>query len=216
MTYLASCSLEEARKYKGIRLAKAYEKTNSKTGEVTRATERVLLNVVTDDIQSALEDGIGSADMVTFTEWPGYTLPSALHGKAYYLTTPEDKHLTEEVQGLTLLVEVTGTPNLRDLVTLCATNSTIRITGGNLLAVPGLRIGRLEDDEPRKGVKRLVFKEGYDTFTETTLESLLPLDEIVPRVKQGRVPRERVAREPAKSSKAKVLTSMFGSAEVEL
>ena len=62
-----------------------------------------------------------------------------------------------------------GYKDMRELLSLCNKYPNVRFTGGYLLGVDGLRIGRYDDGKERMSV---VFDGQYDAFTEADIDSV--------------------------------------------
>lgn len=104
-----------------------------------------------------------------------------------------------------------GYCNMFELKALCDKYPNVRVIGGNLLNIEGVRIGRFEGNKP-------VICDGvYDTFIEAELDDLEGIKEKVKKVKvievkekKAREKKEKAPAEKKVSKKVEAFKNMFG------
>lgn len=109
-----------------------------------------------------------------------------------------------------------GYCDMRRVKELCRKYPNVRVVGGNLLNIEGVRIGRFDGNKP------IVCNGVYDTFIEAGIDDLAGIREKVKKVKSVEV-KEKKAREkgtkaPAEkkiSKKVVAFSNMFGGSEDE-
>ena len=162
---LANCSYEESRKYNCKIVLASEDESNKKP-------EEVLLNIVTDDVEEVYSSGIGVAKCITTTTSPS-RCPLDYHVKVFrvYNYSIDDLSLIEkEVKGVVpLIVLPEGFCDMREVLELMQKYPTARVTGGNLLEIPGVRIGRYDNGKEKMSA---VFNGVYDIFKEVDLDSI--------------------------------------------
>ena len=102
---------------------------------------------------------------------------------------------------------------MRTLAGLCTRYPSVRVVGGNLLAVEGVRIGRYERGKERMSP---VFDCVYDTFVETSLNDLSGIEEKVRKAKSSisslekKGGKKKSNDDPKVSKRVKGLSDMLG------
>lgn len=207
MELLASCSLEQAKGFNGKLVI---------PNEDSKKPDKVFLNVeyqendgsVEDFFKSVSELNKGIVKCVSFPAFmAGVKVPEEWKGKTFINTdidTVEGEAYPNEADGVIDLVHLDSDfpsnkykMNLRDLVRFCEKHPSVRVIGGNLLAVRGLRIGRFDSGKDKMSS---VFKDIYDSFVEVNLGDLDGLKEIVTRT------RKKAEANESGGGKAKVRT----------
>lgn len=209
---LASCSYEESRKYNGKLIVKPTE------GLTKKKQEEVQLNIVTDDPEYVFKHGIGVANCITTTVSPSYC-PDSLKGKVFRVYNYHEGliEVNEQEGIIPLIVLPEGFDDMRKVETIMEEFSDSRVIGGNLLEIPGFRIGRYD-----KGKEKMssVFNGIYDIFKEVELNSI-EVQEIMnkPRskgtIKSARPKKDVVRKVTTKEKKKKVFDTWFGEEEDE-
>lgn len=161
---LASCSYEESRKFNSKIVLVSEEESKKKPVEV-------FLNIVTSEPDEVLKEGIGVAKCVTTDISPSFC-PSDLYGNVFriYNYGEDISSMRNEVEGVVpLLVLPDDFCNMRVVEDIMNEYPNARVTGGNLLEIPGFRIGRYD-----KGKEKMssVFNGVYDIFKEVELEDI--------------------------------------------
>lgn len=161
---LASCSYEESKKFNSKIVLVSEE-------ESTKKPEEVLLNIVTSEPDVVINSGIGVAKCITTDVSPS-NCPSNLEGNVFRVYNYGDDLSTveSEVVGVVpLLVLPSGFSDMRELLNIMEKYPRLRATGGNLLEIPGIRIGRYG-----KGKEKMssVFNGIYDIFREVELSDI--------------------------------------------
>lgn len=208
---LASCSYEESKKYNSKIVVKQEETSNKKSKEV-------LLNIVTDNPDEVLRGGIGVAKCVTTTVSPSFC-PNSLEGDVFRVYNYGDnlEEVENEVNGVVpLLVLPSGFCDMREVCNLMSKYPTLRVTGGNLLEIPGVRIGRYD-----KGKEKMssVFNGIYDIFKEVELDSI-SVQRVVSKAKSKSSSSKGSSKGSTKKTSSKsgvkeTLNKFFGGMECE-
>lgn len=199
MIYLANCSRSEAAELKGT-LFEIEERVSAKTKNITRRKHRVLVNVETKNIVSALEDGLGNAQMVTTSKTVPYC-PGGMQGRVFQRVPLDELDMLGKVPtGVVILVEMPdGFSDMREALRICRELPEARLIGGKLLGIEGVRIGRFDEGD-LEGVKftdkRVFFEGSYDPFVEVDLMDLENIETDAPKTGAIRVKREKVAKAP--------------------
>lgn len=206
---LASCSYEESKKYNS-KIVLSSEDENSKKAE------EVLLNIVTDNPNEIIVGGIGVAKCVTTRVSPTFC-PVELHGNVFRLyELGEDLDgVLEEVEGVVpMLVLPEGYSDMRELYSISIKYPNLRVTGGNLLEIPGLKIGRYD-----KGKEKMssVFNGVYDIFQEVKLEDI-EVQKVMSKVR-SKSPKakssggSKTKKVSSKDRQAETFLKFFGTAD---
>lgn len=161
---LASCSYEESKKYNSKIVLVSEEENNKKP-------EEVVLNIVTDNPNEVFVGGKGVAKCVTTTVSPNYC-PNELKDNIFRLYNLGDDLSTveEEIEGVVpMLVLPEGYSDMREVYNIAVKYPRLRFIGGNLLEIPGIKIGRYD-----KGKEKMpaVFDGVYDMFSEVNLADI--------------------------------------------
>jgi hypothetical protein len=206
---LASCSYEESKKYSS-KIVLSSEDDNSKKAE------EVLLNIVTDNPNEVIVGGIGVAKCVTTRVSPTFC-PVELHGNIFRLYELEEdlESILEEVEGVVpMLVLPEGYSDMRELCNIAAKYPNLRFIGGNLLEIPGLKIGRYD-----KGKEKMssVFNGVYDIFQEIKLEDI-EVQKVMSKVrskspKAKSTSSSKPKKVSSKDRQAETFLKFFGSAD---
>lgn len=203
MEILASCTLDESKKYTGKLVVQDEDEKPIK----------VMLNIISDG--KIEEKDLGpSVKTVTFIG-DNWELGSKKDGVAYYHEVPlGEKPRSEE--GVVPLIRVPdGYSNMMELAKVCDSIPNSRLIGGNLLAIEGVRIGRFEDEK-----KKLypVYNGIYDNFIESNLSELGNLTEVVKKAKKKlgssdseKKPSSKKSKSSPKPKKASVVAKSFTS-----
>lgn len=188
MEILASCNLEESKQYNGKLVIQDEDSKPIK----------VQLNVVSKE-KIDPKDLSENVKCVTFLG----TFPDVekKNGVSYFseLSLDDVKSGFTEVDGITPLLRVPDNYcQLKELVGYCNQYKSLRVVGGNLLAVDGLRIGRFEVDK-----KKIypVFNGMYDNFLEMQLSDLGNVTEVVRKAKKKLNPEDKPKKSKSKKDK---------------
>lgn len=208
MELLASCSLEKSRTFNG---------SLSIPDDDGKTMHRVSLNVVVgDESEDEVFAGINKlAKCITFKgDTKATKCPIGLEGKVFneYTIMEMATRVVESIDGVTTLVRVPD--DYFDMLTLkrlCDSRHDVRIIGGKLLNIEGVRIGRFDGNKP------VVCNGVYDSFLEVDIDDLEGIKEKIKKVKVVEV-KEKKAKEkkdkaPAEkkvSKKVVAFNSMFG------
>lgn len=189
MELLANCSLERSKTFNG---KLSVEDEDGKD-------IRVSLNVVVDkESEDEIFSGLsGIEKCVTFVGNKATRCPKGLEGKVfneYSLDTYLDK---KDVDGVVNLLRVpNGFCDMKTLKGICVADSSIRVIGGKLLNIEGVRIGRFDSTKP------VVCDGVYDTFIEADIDDLNGIKEKVKKAKSSEVKEKK--SHSSKSSKGTV------------
>jgi len=201
---LASCSYEESKKYNSKIVLVSDEESSKKPIEV-------LLNIVTSEPDEVLKAGIGVAKCIT-TDVSPKSCPSSFSENVFRIYNYGDdlSNTENEVEGVVpLLVLPDGFSNMREVDSIMKEYPRVRITGGNLLEIPGFRIGRYD-----KGKEKMssVFNGVYDIFKEVDL-SEIKVQRVMSKVR-SKSPSKGGSSAPkksaSKSKKAETFAKFFG------
>lgn len=160
---LASCSFEDSKKYRNKLVI----------DDGSKKQEEVLLNIVTDDPDSVLKEGLGSAKCLTTSVRPNYCPKDAFGNVFHEIPLDEFKGVYEE-DGVVCLVRLPdGFSDMRKAEEICMNSEgfedvehKVRVIGGNLLEIPGIFIGRYDTGKEKMSA---VFNGVYDIFREVDL-----------------------------------------------
>lgn len=207
MKIVAGCMAEEASSVNG---------SLSVPCENKKSPDRVVLN-----LKIGEGDSVGSLpSIVEYITVKGIyrgSIPGSCKAEVFNsLTLEEYKKLEGYSSVYPLLVYLPdGFCDMLYLKRECEKNSFVRFTGGNLLAVEGVRIGRTD-----KGKEKLspVFSGVYDYFMETELSEL---SNIVEKVRKNRkklegaeekekVKKSKSSKKVNQSGKKKSFARLFG------
>lgn len=217
MELLARCSLEESKKFDGKLVIP--NEDNSKP-------DKVYLNVVLSDGDS-INDLSGKEYCVSFTSGTlGVdSVPDRLKGRVFNEVLLDDLKSSNlsDVEGVVNILKLPeGYCDMRNLYNLCSEYPNLRVVGGNLLGVEGVRIGRFDNGKDKMPP---VFDGIYDTFVEVDLGDLEGLKEIVRKTRKkaegstaelkkktkGKSSGEGKSKKPKRSSKkSEVFDKLFG------
>lgn len=201
---LASCSYEESKKFNSRIVLVSEDVTNKKP-------EEVRLNIVTDNPNEVFIGGIGVAECMTTRVSPNFC-PTVLQGNVFRLYDyGEDLvGVNSEIEGVVpMLVLPDGYSDMRELSSIVLKYPNLRVTGGNILEIPGIKIGRYD-----KGKEKMtsVFCGVYDIFKEVDLQDI-KVQRIMSKVrtksqKSGSSPQKQGV---SKSRKTETFSKFFGS-----
>lgn len=229
MELLASCSLSQAKGFNGKLVI---------PNEDSKRPDKVFLNIEYDDESDGTTSdffkavsglGTGLVRCVSFpVGYAGVVVPEEWKGRAFVYTDLDTVALDPnypESEGVVSLVRLDADfpcekykVTLRDLVSLCREHPSVRVMGGNLLGVEGLRVGRFDTGKEKMSP---VFRDIYDTFVEVRLDDLEGLTEIVKKTRkkaegsEGRVRTPKVVKPKKSKRQVEAFKSLFGEEEVE-
>lgn len=212
MEILASCSLEDAKKYVGKVVIPCEDK---------KTPDKVSFNVVVTDGDTGIyKELTGIEKFVTFVGNPASFCPTEYEGKVFNEYSLEDLKAEKvgEVKGITTIVRLpNGYCDMKTLYDLSIRYPFVRFIGGNLLAIEGIKIGRSDNGKEKMSS---VFNEMYDSFLEVNLSELSGLQEVIKRnkkkinaVSKEKKPRTVKVKQPPKRVQA--FNSLFGDCEVD-
>lgn len=211
MEVLASCSLERS---KGVTGSLFIQDSEGK------GHHKVLLNVVVDDEseEQVFSEVGNNVKCVTFAGSTKAThCPEGMQGRVFNQYTLSEIHsgLGEDIEGVVTLVKLPDDySHMLTLKKLCETREDIRVIGGNLLSIEGVRIGRY------KGKRPLVCKGIYDSFIEIDLDS--PDADVREKIKKAgavteksgeKKSKDRVQVEKKPNKRVVAFNTMFGGGE---
>lgn len=179
MDFLASCSLEESQQYTGKLVIPAED--GGKPG-------KVMLNIVINGGDRSLLKSMGgnvkcityTGDMYGFDEESFEDVPAGVFHEVCLEEFSVEE--TPKYTGVTTLIRLPeGYSNMRNLHSICAQREDVRVIGGNLLAVEGVRVGRFEGGKDKIAP---IFNGVYDSFLEVSLGELGDVTELVRKAKK--------------------------------
>lgn len=202
MKFLASCTVEESKEYKGNLVIKENDKKS----------HTVMLNIIARG-EHVYSDLSGNEKCVTFVDnyVPSY-VPDKWKGNVFTEFT-KDEYLSCRdglPVGLVPLIRVDSNySDMREVSSVCKEHSDVRYIGGNFLLLDGVRIGRYD------GKKPIVCNGVYDDFTEVKLSDLNNISEVVKSTKVKKEKEGSLKKKKAKSSKyGDSFGSLFGESEI--
>ena len=227
MNILASCSIEEAREKTGKLQIEEEEGKHSK----------VLLNVVVEDINDVNINTLLENNNIKCISTKTVPKDSIIIDKFkdnifidYSLNSYKSSTKKELPEGVIRLVTLPdGFSDMREVYDICESDDRVRVKGGYLLALEGVRIGRYPKDKE----KSVLYEEVYDNFLEVSLTDLSDIKEVVAKVKKSsikklksigedgvekvkRVVKDKVVKAPTKvnkDTKRNALANLFGDSE---
>lgn len=162
----------------------------------------VIPNVIfeNEEVDNALVSNlIGKGYYVTFTGNSRFNIPEGINN-SHVFSEYTMEELESDIElcnpGVTNIIHVSDGvyPDLRLLVSYCNMGENIRVIGGNLLCVDGLRVGRIEGNKP------LVCSGVYDSFIEADESELSDMNTLLEKIKQA---EKSLSKAMLKSNKSK-------------
>lgn len=214
MEILASCSYEESKNYNGKLLIENEE------GE---KPDKVSLNVVIEDGNTAVLNNINTnVKCVTFKGNVDLSGISIQKGRVFKEYDIEDVLSNCNITDTDDIVNLIRVPNdfcnMRILKELCEKHSSVRIIGGKLLNIEGVRIGRYDVGKDKGSP---VYEGVYDTFLEVPLSNINNIKDIVKKARK-KLSSESSKTENSskrivtkKSNMSKAFNSLFGDIQEE-
>lgn len=163
---LASCSYEESKKYNSKLVL-----DDEDTSDTKKKREEVLLNIVTDNPDEVLSNSLGVVKCITSNVSPTFC-PSSLKGNVFRLYNYGDdlSFVDKEVDGvIPILILPKGFSDMRKIYNISIKYPSIRFMGGNLLGIPGIKIGRYDEGKDKMSAS---FNGVYDIFKEVLLKDI--------------------------------------------
>lgn len=212
MEILANCTLEESTKYEGKLLIE-----NEDGGK----PDKVFLNIVVEDGNTSILENLNSnIKCITYkgdVDFSDVDIPK----DKVFKEVPFDGEI-EEIEGVTTLVRVPeGYSDMRVLQGICEKYPSVRVIGGNLLNIEGVRIGRYSLGKDKGSP---VYNGIYDQFLELPLSELGNLKDVVKKARKklnssNIEKKSKVAKDkkpaPKKNDIAKSFSSLFNNIEEE-
>lgn len=224
MELLASCTVEESQKYTGKLVVPS---------EDGGKPDKVLLNLVIENgDKSDIKRIGGNVKCVTFlgdtvSGFEEESFEDPVNGVFHEVPYADfDVERTPKYHGVVTLVRVPDDySDMRSLVNICSKRSDVRVIGGNLLAVEGVRVGRYDAGKEKMSP---VFNGVYDSFLEVPLADIGSVTELVRKAKKkldvdsdgkkNRKPKQK-SGEPSTKKKvnifSKSLVDLFDQTEEE-
>lgn len=211
MEILASCSLAECMQYSG-----KLQIENEDGGK----PDKVSLNVVVEDNDISILDSIGTnVKCVTFKNLEG-SIPEGYKGKVFNEVAYEPNMYVRDIEGVTTIIRLPeGYSDMREVKSLCGRGENIRVIGGNLLNIDGVKIGRYDTGKDKGSP---VYNGIYDQFLEVDLKDLGNISEKVRKARK-KINSANESKNSKSPKKAKVVskkndisksfTALFGSEE---
>jgi hypothetical protein len=194
MDFLASCSVEESKQYSGKLVVPSED--GGKPG-------KLMLNVVYD--HGTVEDTKvigGNVKCVTFIgDMIGFdkvTFEGIPEGVFHEVPLSEfSVNTTPKYPGVITLVRLPdGYADMRAVYDMCQAREDVRVIGGNLLGIDGVRIGRFDSGKSKLSP---VYSEMYDSFLEVSLSEVGDVTELARKAKKV----AKAASDTGKEKKAK-------------
>lgn len=198
---LASCSYEESKKYNSKIVLVSEEESNKKP-------EEVILNIVTDNPNEVFIGGKGVAKCITTTVSPTYC-PNELKDNIFRLYNLGDdlSKVEEEIEGIIpMLVLPEGYSDMREVYNISLKHPRLRFTGGNLLEIPGIKIGRYDKGKEKMSA---VFDGIYDMFIEVNLSDI-KVQRVLSKAKSRSSSGSSKKSVTSKSKKTETFSKFFG------
>lgn len=213
MEVLASCSYEESLKFDG--------KLQIPTDGVSKPDKVSLNVVVTNGDTSILNKLPVNVKCVTFV---GKVDLGGVTDKRVFREISINDELDDilEDSSVPILVRVgEDFSDMRKALDLCSKNKKVRIIGGNLLQIDGVRIGRYDLG---KNGNAVVYNGVYDQFLELPLAEIGDLQEVVRKarnkldsaVTEPKAKKPKSEKAPSRKSElGKTFSSLFEGEEEE-
>lgn len=163
---LATCNLEESKGYQG---------------KLSNGDEKVSLNIKVgeDELKDAFDEALSNRSVfcISVDNWSGKELPEVpeqLKNKVYVMEDKDEVRVSPEGY-ISYVVLPDGYSNMREVLNICEKAENVRVTGGHLLGINGVRIGRTD-----KGKEKMLasFNGIYDAFLEVGIKDLDNLEVI--------------------------------------
>lgn len=202
---LASCSYIECKTYSGKLVLKQDDITNNSSKKPKNV--EVLLNIVDDDIENIIKNGIGVAKCVTTRVSPS-SCPDSLKGKIFreYVYGDDLSLVNELPDGVIPLLRLPkGFSDMREVSSLMTSYPKLRVYGGNLLEIPGFRIGRYDEGKDKMSS---VFNGSYDVFREVPLSSI-EVVRVFPKAKKSSKSKSSSPKVNNVSKKSETFSKLF-------
>lgn len=197
MDFLASCSYEESQQYSGKLVIPADE---GKPG-------KVMLNILCKTGDRSVVKAIGgNVKCVTYLggmlDFDVAGFDSIPDGVFHEVSLEEyESGKAPQYAGVTTLIRLPdGYCNMRHLFNICKSREDVRVIGGNLLGVDGVRIGRFQSGKDKQYP---VYDGVYDSFFEVNLSELGNITELVKKAKKKMKTTTDEATPKKKKGKAK-------------
>lgn len=214
MDILASCTIQESIEYKGKLLIE---------NEDGSKPDKVYLNLIVDDTDIAKVSSLNvNTKCITYIGNNFEKIKDSIKVpiEKVFIEKPytEGMEINSPSNMVTLIRLPEGFSDMREVKRLCSFGENIRVIGGNLLDIEGVRIGRYDN----KGTKDIVFNGIYDRFFE------IPLNDISSNLKEIKKARKKLndiiinnkgskkakVSKPKPSNKmVKALSSLFNDSE---
>lgn len=204
MNILASCSLEESQKYTGVLSIPREDNPNK--------VDKVFINVVIEDGDTSILNNLrDNIKCVTFRGDVDFSNVEIPENKVFLESNFGDD--IKEYPGVINLVRLPNDYcNMRAVYDLCQSYENVRVIGGNLLNIEGVRIGRY-DAGKEKGSS--VYKDVYDQFVEIPISELDNIQEVIKKAKRklddGTVKEKKIKVKKEKPQKNKGLVQSFNN-----
>lgn len=212
MEILANCSPDESEKFEGKLLI---------DNDDGSKPDKVYLNLVIEngdlDILNSLNSNIKCVTYKGDVDFSGVDVPDAKVFREFALG--ED---IVEQEGITSLLRVPdGYSDMRTLLGICNKYPSVRVIGGNLLNIDGVRIGRYPNGKDKGSP---VYNGIYDQFLEVPLSELGNIQEVVKKARKkldssGTEKKAKIAKSkkttPKKNDIAKSFSTLFSGIEEE-
>lgn len=175
MELLASCSLEESKSFSGKLILPA---------DGNAYPDKVSLNVevTPENIGNFSFDALSSnVKCVTFISCGMPEVPEKWKGHVFNQVSGSEGYTN--IDGVVNLIcnSEKCTLDLRQLAEECKRDPSVRVIGGKLLQVEGIRIGRYDKGKDRHSP---VYDGMYDTFMEVQLDYLEGIEERISKAKK--------------------------------
>ena len=220
---LASCSCDDALKYRN--------KLVLVSNEDKKKPEEVWLNIFVENdmgLKEVFMKGMGVAKCITTVSSPKVDIPDKFRNKVFRIYKYKNDYgsmlrdydnfslIEEEKEGvIPLIVLPDGFCDMKYVYNLSLKYPQARFMGGNLLEIPGLKIGRFDDGKEKMSA---VFNGVYDVFREVSFDDI-KVQEVMSKVRSkssnGSRPKSSVKRVTPKSKKSEAFSRFFGGEENE-
>ena len=221
---LASCSCDDALKYRN--------KLVLVSNEDKKKPEEVWLNIFVEDnmgLEEVFMKGMGVAKCITTVSSPERdSIPEKFRDKVFRIYRYKNDYgnmvgdhddfslIDEEKNGvIPLIVLPDGFCDMKYVYNLSLKYPQARFMGGNLLEIPGLKIGRFDDGKEKMSA---VFNGVYDVFREVSFDDI-KVQEVMSKVRSkssnGSRPKSSVKRVTPKAKKSEAFSRFFGGEENE-
>lgn len=197
MDFLASCSYQDSQRFSGKLVVPSED--GGKPGKVylnivSETDDRSLVQLIKGNVKSVTYTG----GMPSFAEEVFEDLPQGVfHEVPLSEFSVTD---TPQYKGVVTLVRLPdGYNDMRYLHSICSQREDVRVIGGHLLGIEGVRVGRFDSGKDKLYP---VYDGMYDSFLEVGISDLDNLTELVRKAKKPSSDKPKGSSKPRAGKKS--------------